>query len=367
MKRCQLLTPDTREIDYGGQLFRVDKDRPDWAHVRLDPEDPVAFFKEYVKTREKHDFEELTRKGQSIDDLDVLRSLFKKYMDRRFFRGLDKVTVQYGNWEVGFSFVVHKHLWKPIDFEPNTYTWPQPTHSSQVSSSAAGISSQIPQIPSTSTRAADSTTDTNIRSAQSTNQSHPDNDVVEEILTDRLSDPTELTDEDRAAHELLPLEGGLQEEAPDTDENSVEDGLSHDLHRPPNVPTEVWGAIQERRQGQHGFRKNLLRAYGGRCAVTDCDAEPALEAAHIIRYSETGSHEITNGLLLRADVHTLFDLDLIRIEPNEMRIVLAAELEGTSYQELAGKAIRMPEKIDYRPSKEALLRRWESWEQTHHG
>jgi HNH endonuclease len=63
------------------------------------------------------------------------------------------------------------------------------------------------------------------------------------------------------------------------------------------------------------FRKKLIAAYRGRCAVTDCDAYDALEAAHILPYRGPAFDHVTNGLLRRADIHTLFDLNLIGIEP----------------------------------------------------
>jgi hypothetical protein len=66
----------------------------------------------------------------------------------------------------------------------------------------------------------------------------------------------------------------------------------------PAPPPRVMRAIRIR-QGQEGFRTWLLVAYGSRCAITGCDAEQALEAAHILGYAETGDQDVTNGLLLR--------------------------------------------------------------------
>ena len=58
------------------------------------------------------------------------------------------------------------------------------------------------------------------------------------------------------------------------------------------------------RRGQREFRQRLIDAYGGRCAVTGCDAIEAIEAAHILPFSESGMNSLKNGLLLRADIHT---------------------------------------------------------------
>ena len=65
------------------------------------------------------------------------------------------------------------------------------------------------------------------------------------------------------------------------------------------------------RQGQAGFRKNLLVLYKGKCAVTATRVEQILDAAHIIPYNGKQSNHPKNGLLLRTDIHTLFDKGLI--------------------------------------------------------
>jgi len=107
------------------------------------------------------------------------------------------------------------------------------------------------------------------------------------------------------------------------------------------------------RQGQQDFRKSLLRAYG-KCAITGSKVEPILEAAHIHPYREDGSFEISNGLLLRADIHTLFDLGLIAIDTNNMRVVISSLLNGTEYQYLNGLVLTLPEDLTLRPDKSAL-------------
>lgn len=69
------------------------------------------------------------------------------------------------------------------------------------------------------------------------------------------------------------------------------------------------------RQGQPAFRKMLLEAYERQCALTDCPVEEILEAAHICRYLGAQTNVVQNGLLLRADLHTLYDRALIAIGP----------------------------------------------------
>lgn len=59
------------------------------------------------------------------------------------------------------------------------------------------------------------------------------------------------------------------------------------------------------RRGQPAFRQRLLAAYDGRCVVTGCNVVEALEAAHITPYSADGEYATSNGMLMRADIHTL--------------------------------------------------------------
>lgn len=109
-----------------------------------------------------------------------------------------------------------------------------------------------------------------------------------------------------------------------------------------------------RRQGQTTFRESLRKAYEGRCAITGCQLMPILEAAHIHPYKGLHTNVISNGLLLRADVHTLFDLYLIAIDVPAMTIAIAPELTKTEYSQLAGKSVFIPANSADRPSVTAL-------------
>jgi putative restriction endonuclease len=112
------------------------------------------------------------------------------------------------------------------------------------------------------------------------------------------------------------------------------------------------------RQGQPAFRKKLLEAYEGRCALTDCHVEAVLEAAHICRYMGQETNVVQNGLLLRADLHTLYDRALIAIDPATHEVSVAPQLKGSEYASLAGRSLRLPSKPQSRPSSEALLTHW---------
>lgn len=107
------------------------------------------------------------------------------------------------------------------------------------------------------------------------------------------------------------------------------------------------------RRGQPAFRKALMTAYGGRCAVTGCDVEDVLEAAHISPYSGTSSDHVTNGLLLRADIHTLLDCGLLAVDPSTREVVLT----GSDYAHLTGKKLREPATPGDRPDRLYLRQR----------
>jgi hypothetical protein len=108
------------------------------------------------------------------------------------------------------------------------------------------------------------------------------------------------------------------------------------------------------RRGQREFREKLLAAYERRCAVTGCNIQDLLEAAHIIPYRGAETNHLQNGLLLRSDIHTLFDCGLITIDHERMTVILASRLEHSSYRKLANRPIRLPKKDSERPSVAAL-------------
>jgi hypothetical protein len=112
-------------------------------------------------------------------------------------------------------------------------------------------------------------------------------------------------------------------------------------------------AIVQRR-GQPQFRQKLIFAYAGTCAMTGCTVPDILEAAHIKPYMGEHSNHVTNGLLLRADVHTLFDLGLVRVHPDTY-LIDVAERALPGYQHLAGVTLQLPADSSARPNIDALL------------
>lgn len=115
------------------------------------------------------------------------------------------------------------------------------------------------------------------------------------------------------------------------------------------------------RKGQSAFRKQLLEAYNGKCCITKCDVEIALEAAHISPYNGCETNHVSNGLLLRADIHTLFDLYQISISPDTLRVVIAPFLINSHYAEISGKSIQETVRQEFRPSTIALRIHYEQF------
>ncbi|PRX57366.1 HNH endonuclease [Flagellimonas meridianipacifica] len=113
------------------------------------------------------------------------------------------------------------------------------------------------------------------------------------------------------------------------------------------------------RLGQGAFRVKITDAYARRCAISGEKTLPTLEAAHIKPYSESGPNYIQNGLLLRADLHKLFDAGYLTINKGfkvEVSRKIKEEFEnGKDYYKLQGQSmINMPARNEHRP-KSAYL------------
>ncbi len=111
------------------------------------------------------------------------------------------------------------------------------------------------------------------------------------------------------------------------------------------------------RQGQGKFRGGLLRAYDSTCAVTGCVEEEVLEAAHIKPHLGPHTNSVTNGLLLRADIHTLFDRSLLSFDSasSPPKVVVAPSVREPAYRLLHGKPLRPPIDPSFAPNTAALL------------
>lgn len=114
------------------------------------------------------------------------------------------------------------------------------------------------------------------------------------------------------------------------------------------------------RLGQGVFRIAVTRAYDSACAVTHEHSLPALEAAHIRPYGQGGDHDVRNGLLLRSDLHRLFDRGYVTVTPDH-RVEVSQRLKdhfsnGRSYYPLHGQQVAVPRTVNLQP--DPLLLQW---------
>jgi putative restriction endonuclease len=111
------------------------------------------------------------------------------------------------------------------------------------------------------------------------------------------------------------------------------------------------------RRGQVQFRRRLVRRYGEVCQVSRCRFLPLIEGAHILPYSRTGDNSVHNGLLLRSDLHTLFDLGFLAVHPETLKIALHPALLHAGYGSFSGAELFLNSTRG--PNREGLKRRWD--------
>lgn len=121
---------------------------------------------------------------------------------------------------------------------------------------------------------------------------------------------------------------------------------------------ERWTEIRAR-LGQGGFRVAVTGAYRKRCAVTGEKTLPVLEAAHIRPYAERGPNDVRNGLLLRSDLHRLFDAGYLTVDPDDHRVVISRRIReefenGREYYRFDGQRLANLPARDERPDRSFL-------------
>lgn len=165
---------------------------------------------------------------------------------------------------------------------------------------------------------------------------------------------------------------------------NIVQGKTFDDHEP--VGMQLWAQVQERlhanavnqaqsvsenghivgpeylvraRLGQGSFRVLVTEAYQRRCAITGERTLPALQTAHIKPYNRSGPNHVNNGLLLRADLHLLFDKGYLTITKDlttEVSTRIKEEFHnGREYYTLRGRRLAvMPDGVMERPAKEFI-------------
>ncbi|MFI2710978.1 HNH endonuclease [Micromonospora sp. NPDC018662] len=136
--------------------------------------------------------------------------------------------------------------------------------------------------------------------------------------------------------------------------------VEFDPREPWHRPGPVYGdpRLMPQRLGQQSFKAVVLGAYGRRCAITGNKVQPVLQAAHIRPLPAGGEHRIDNGMLLKSDVHILFDRGYLGVDP-KYRLMVSPRLRsefgnGDQFYAKAGSVIELPERRVDRPAAEFL-------------
>jgi hypothetical protein len=130
------------------------------------------------------------------------------------------------------------------------------------------------------------------------------------------------------------------------------------------MPMEFAQASILQRRGPEDLRRLLCNDANDTCAISGPMPRDLLEVAYISPYPTSDVHTPQNALLLRSDLHTLWDLNLIGIEPSTMRVHIAPALTASKYGQLAARPVFQREK-GFPPSVEALRERWRLFRAAH--
>ena len=108
------------------------------------------------------------------------------------------------------------------------------------------------------------------------------------------------------------------------------------------------------RQGQGKFRKSLLLEYRNRCVISECMVTEVIDAAHLTPYLGDHTNSLQNGLLMRTDLHNLYDRGLLAIDPATKTVIVAHRLKQTEYGRYHGTKIANPIDAHHQPTQETL-------------
>lgn len=169
--------------------------------------------------------------------------------------------------------------------------------------------------------------------------------IFSEIIDSDVKDLKKVTAEALVACSELNLQQYNSEH--DGNHISTQDNLED------NFGGTVYSQILARR-GQKKFRNGLINRYGAFCLLTNCKIIDLIEAAHIVPFSVNKTHNLNNGLLLRSDIHTLFDLNLIGIDRDF--IVHLNPRIVSEYSEIENKQIIFDS--DTKPNLEDIEFKW---------
>jgi predicted restriction endonuclease len=119
---------------------------------------------------------------------------------------------------------------------------------------------------------------------------------------------------------------------------------------------KMWRLVNQRMH-QSRFKKNISYLYNGRCAISGSSVPEVLDAAHISGHKVSGNNKNKNGILMRTDLHRLFDRNLLLIHPDRLTVHLHPGIKDKTYTTFEGQPISKP-KNDNLPAKEFLQEKW---------
>ena len=163
-----------------------------------------------------------------------------------------------------------------------------------------------------------------------------------------------LHSKDTLLEELFQSEAESRIPSPGSDVVANLQGAGDALY---STKRRIWTEIVQR-QGQGAFRKQILSAYEGRCCISGSSSTWVIDAAHIQPYFGPASNSISNGLLLRTDLHTLFDLGLLGIDPETLCVTISPRVNEPSYRKYDGVQIQLPSNTEHHPMRSQLEWRW---------
>jgi putative restriction endonuclease len=134
-----------------------------------------------------------------------------------------------------------------------------------------------------------------------------------------------------------------------------------DFSQPWHTTGPVFGdpRLTPYRLAQQAFKAVVLSAYHGHCAVTGNKIRPVLQAAHIRPVTNGGENRLDNGMLLRSDVHTMFDNGYLAVDPRQNKLIVSPRLRedfgnGAEFYSKAGQVIALPDRRVDKPNAEFL-------------
>ncbi len=130
------------------------------------------------------------------------------------------------------------------------------------------------------------------------------------------------------------------------------------------MPLEFTASAILARRGQKSLRRSLGQVYKNRCAITGTCPKDLLEVAYIVAFPRGDVNSSENAIMLRADLHTLWDLNLIGVEPETHTVHIAERLRGSVYENLEKRRL-LDRSPGSRISEAALRERWDGFVQAH--